>query len=70
MMSGAFAKRLEEFNHPDFVNRLKTGTEAAYRELADGMLPWAKNFVKKKNLRELKHRTVFLCFEHLLVSCS
>jgi RNA polymerase sigma-70 factor (ECF subfamily) len=48
MMSGAFAKRLEEFNHPDFVNRLKTGNEAAYRELVDGMLPWAKNFVKKK----------------------
>jgi RNA polymerase sigma factor (sigma-70 family) len=48
MMSGTFAKRLEEFNHPDFVSRLKTGNEAAYRELVDGMLPWAKNFVKKK----------------------
>jgi len=47
-MSEVSAKRLEEFNHPDFVNSLKAGNEAAYRELVDGILPWAKSFIKKK----------------------
>ncbi|MDZ7288950.1 MAG: sigma-70 family RNA polymerase sigma factor [candidate division KSB1 bacterium] len=39
---------MEEFNHPDFAGRLKAGSEAAYRELVEGFLPWAKNFIKKK----------------------
>lgn len=47
-MSGVSAKLLEEFSHPNFVNRLKAGNEAAYRELVDGVLPWAKRFIKKK----------------------
>jgi len=47
-MGGFSAKMLEEFNHPDFVKRLKTGSESAYQELVDIFLPWAKNFVKKK----------------------
>lgn len=41
-------ERLEKFNHPDFANNLKAGNEAAYRELIDGLLPWAKGFIKKK----------------------
>jgi len=48
MKGGVSAKMLEEFDHPDFVSRLKAGNEAAYRELVDGILPWAKGFIKKK----------------------
>jgi len=48
MKGGVSAKLLEEFDHPKFVNRLKAGNEAAYRELVDGILPWAKGFIKKK----------------------
>lgn len=39
MKDGVSAKLLDEFSHPDFVNRLKAGNEAAYRELVDGILP-------------------------------
>jgi DNA-directed RNA polymerase specialized sigma24 family protein len=39
---------MEEFGHPDFVSRLKAGNEATYRELVDGILPWAKSLIKKK----------------------
>src|SRR3989304_5553453 len=48
MKGGVSAKMLEELSHPDFINRLKAGNEAAYRELVDGILPWAKRFIKKK----------------------
>lgn len=47
-MSGISAKLKDQLDHPDFVKRLKTGSESAYRELVDSFLPWAKSFVKKK----------------------
>jgi RNA polymerase sigma factor (sigma-70 family) len=47
-MSGISAKLKEQFDHPDFVKRLKAGSEAAYRELVDSFLPWAKSYVKKR----------------------
>lgn len=47
-MGGLFAEVVEEFNHPDFVKRLKAGNGSAYRQLVDGMLPRVKNFVKKR----------------------
>jgi RNA polymerase sigma factor (sigma-70 family) len=48
IMGGISAKLKEQFDHPDFVKRLKAGSESAYRELVDSFLPWAKSFVKKK----------------------
>lgn len=47
-MGGISAKRLEEFNHPDFVRKLKAGSESAYGQFMDGFAPWAKSFVRKK----------------------
>jgi len=41
-------KMKEEFDHPDFVKRLKAGNESAYRELVDSFLPWSKSYVKKR----------------------
>jgi RNA polymerase sigma-70 factor (ECF subfamily) len=47
-MGGISARLKDQFDHPDFVKRLKAGSEAAYRELVESFLPWAKSYVKKK----------------------
>lgn len=39
---------MDELNHPDFIRRLKSGHESAYRELDKQLLPWFRNFLVKK----------------------
>jgi len=39
---------MDELNHPDFIRRLKSGNESAYRELDKELFPWFRNFLIKK----------------------